>query len=105
MNPNELDEHLHRVITEFKGDLPVLESAIGALFVGKRMGWKVLLLIHDKRTLKKYGEVLNLNFKDEMPDVGEYAHKSVAWRAVQKVSNFWKAVSGEITGVRTPKIK
>lgn len=89
-------------IDRFKGYVPQLEAAIGALFVGKRVGWKVLYLIHDKKTLKQYEDHLGVKFREILPDVGPKAHKSVAWTALEGIKNFWKAVKGEIPGVRSP---
>lgn len=92
-----LDDRVRR----FKGDIPDLERAIGALFVGRQMGWKVLLLVHDRKTIKRYEDTLNLEFKEpNMPAVGKYAEKSVAWLAVQKVASFWRAVKGEYQDVK-----
>ena len=93
-----------RAIKEFQGQLPALESAIGAYIVGQKIGWKPLLLIHDKKTITKYEKILGIHFRDELPEVGELANKSIAWNAVQKVSNYWKAVKGEITGIRSPEM-
>lgn len=103
-NDAELIAHLDEITKEFKGSLHDLEAAIGYLMVGRHFGWKPLLLIHDKQTLKKYEKILNLNIRDEIPEVGEYAYKSIAWVAVQKISSFWKAVKGEIQGIRTQQI-
>lgn len=98
----ELIALLDERVRDFKGDLTELERAIGALFVGRQMGWKVLLLIHDRKTIKRYEETLSLEFKEpNMPDVGKYAYKSVAWLAVQKVASFWKAVKGEYGSVKS----
>ena len=91
-------------IKDFRGQLPTLEAAIGAYIVGQKIGWKPLLLIHDKKTITKYEKILGINFRDDLPDVGEHANKSLAWKAAQKVSNYWKAVKGEIPGIRTPDI-
>ncbi len=86
---------IEKAINDFKGDIPVLESAIGSLYVGRKYGWKVLYIIHDMRTLKKYEKLLNINFKDILEEVGPFAHKSKGFRIVSKLSNFWKAVKGE----------
>jgi hypothetical protein len=91
-------------IKEFEGPFDELEKAIGMLLCGRKVGWKVLLLIHDKKTIRKYEEILGINIREFFPEVGPWAHKSVAWKLVQKVTNFWKAVSGDIPGVRTPEI-
>ncbi len=105
MKPNKYSQPFDKTIKEFSGDISQLEAAIGALIVGQRLGWKVLLLIHNKRTIRKYEKILGLSFRDEMPEVGELAHKSRAWTAVQKLGNFWKAVSGDTPGIRTPELK
>ena len=105
MNQQETKKTIDLAITNFKGQLPTLEAAIGALLAGEKFGWKVLYLVHDKSTIRKYEKVLDVNFKDILPDETPLSHKSVAWIAVQKVSNFWKAVKGEIPNIRTPDIK
>lgn len=105
MKPNKYSQPFDKTIKAFSGDITQLEAAIGALIVGQRMGWKVLLLIHNKRTIRNYEKILGLSFRDEIPGVGDLAHKSHAWLAVQKIGNFWKAVSGDIPGVRTPELK
>jgi hypothetical protein len=98
----ELVKLLDERVREYKGDITELERAIGAVFVGRQMGWKVLLLVHDRKTIKRYEETLDLEFREpNMPDVGEYAHKSVAWSAVQKVASFWRAVKGEYAGLKS----
>jgi len=102
----ELVALLDERVREYKGDITELERAIGALFVGRQMGWKILLLVHDRKTIKRYEETLDLEFKEpNMPEVGKYAYKSVAWAAVQKVASFWKAVKGEYGGVKSVQAK
>lgn len=103
-NNDELVAHLDKITIEFKGTINELESAIGFLMIGRHFGWKPLILIHDKSTVKKYEKILQLNFRDELEPVGEYAEKCNAYRAVQKVTSFWKAVKGEIPGIKTSQI-
>ena len=106
LSERELIAILDERVRKFKGDLTELERAIGALFVGRQMGWKVLLLVHDRKTIKRYEETLDLEFREpNMPDVGQYAEKSVAWVAVQKVSSFWRAVKGEYGGVKSVRVR
>lgn len=104
MNQQETKKTIDLAISKFKGQLPTLEAAIGALLAGEKLGWKVLYLVHDKSTIHKYEKILGVNFKEILPDETSLSHKSVAWTAVQKVSNFWKAVKGEIPNIRTPDI-
>jgi hypothetical protein len=105
LSDKELNEHVIKRVRKFKGDITDMERAIGCLYVGREFGWKIMLLIHDRKSIAKYETLLELNFREEMPDVGKYAHKSVAWGLVQKVSSFWKAVKGEIPDVKTPEFR
>ena len=102
MSKSHSIEMFNKAIKDFEGDITTLESAIGAYVVGLKLGWKPLLLIHDKKTIAKYERILSLN--EEMDPVGDWAPKSKAWRAVQKITNYWKAVKGEITGIRSPEM-
>jgi hypothetical protein len=105
LSDKELNEHIVKRIRKYKGDITDLERAIGCLYVGREFGWKVMLLVHDRKSIAKYEELTGLDFRKELPEVGAYAHKSQAWLLVQKVSSFWKAVKGEIAGVKTPEFK
>jgi hypothetical protein len=105
MNQKQEREMINKAIEGYRGPGQTLETAIGAYFVGKRIGWKPMVLIHDKKTLRKYEEILDISFRDELPEIGDRADKSIAWVAVQKVDNFWKAVKGEITGIRSPQMR
>ena len=80
----------------FRGQFDELESAFGMLLLGRLVGWKVLALIHNKRTIKKYEQILGIDVRDAFPEVGPLAQKSVAFVAVEKLGAFWKAVSGEV---------
>jgi len=108
MKPSIPDEkiipYIDERIKEFRGQIPTLEQAIGVWVVGRKFGWKVLFLVHDRKTLAKYEKILGIDFRTELPDVGPMAGKSLAWGAVQKVSNFWKAVRGEIPGIKSPDV-
>ena len=79
----------------FAGNLEELESAIGMYVLGHHMGWKVLHLIHSKRTVKKYEEILGIRVTEAFDAVGPDAERALAYQIIVKASNFWKAVSGE----------
>lgn len=81
---------------DFEGQGPNLESAIGMLFVGRLYGWKVLYLIHSRRTVDKYAEILGIgDVQSFFPAETELSRKSVGYKIAQTVGNFWKAVKGE----------
>jgi hypothetical protein len=87
----ERDAFLH-----FEGSFEDIERAIGMLRLGHHMGWKPLMLIHSKRTIAKYEEILGVRFRDLFKEEGPSAPRSVAYKLALRLSNFWKAVSGEL---------
>jgi hypothetical protein len=80
---------------KFTGQFDELESALGMLAMGRLFGWKILVLIHNKRTLRHYEEILGIKVREEFPPEGPLAYKSPAFNFLKKVGNFWKGVSGE----------
>ena len=81
---------------KFEGQLDELESAVGMLMMGRLFGWKVLVLIHNKRTIRKYEEILGISVRDAFPEEGPLAYKSMGLDLAKKLGNFWKAVSGDV---------
>lgn len=60
------------------------------------MGWRVLVLIHNKRTIRKYEDILDINVREFFPAEASQSHRSVGYSIAKKIGNFWKAVSGDI---------
>jgi len=102
MTDNEFNKIIYTATTKFKGNLNYLENSIGMLSVGRRFGWKVLYLAHSKTTIRKYEKILDIKIRDVLSEESDLTNKSIAWKALKKVTNFWKAVSGEIPGIRSP---
>ena len=105
MTEKEFIQHCEALVKTYKGDVTVLEHAIGCFVVGRKVGWKCLLVMHDRKSIKRYEDILGLPFKDHLPEVGDLAHRSKAWKIVQGVSSFWKAVKGEIPNVKSTEMK
>ncbi len=82
-------------IANFKGDLVQLESALGLLYIGHHFGWKVLYIIHSKRTIRNYENILGIKIRNVFPETGPSSYRSNGYRAAEKFSNFWKVVGGE----------
>lgn len=101
LTDSELVELIDKSIMKFHGNSEELENAIGALMVGRKIGWRPLFLIHSPKSIKKYETILGTEFRDVMPEVGPKAKHSVAWKIAQTVTNFWKLVKGEIPNVKT----
>lgn len=83
-------------IARFKGFFDDLEAALGMLRVGHHLGWRVLVLIHNKRTIRKYEEILGINIREFFPAEGPCHERSIGYSIAKKIGNFWKAVSGAI---------
>jgi len=105
MTDEELFKAMDEAITRFSGQASDIENAIGMLMVGRRYGWKVMYLVHSKRTIAKYEKILGLKIQEALPETADRTHKSLAWIAVQKVGNYWKAVKGEIPGIKSQELK
>ena len=102
MQPRTMDRETELIriereaIADFEGSLDDLETALGVLRMGDYWGWRVMLLIHNKRTIRKYEEILNIKIKEFFPAEGSQSERSVAYKFVKNIGNFWKAVSGDI---------
>lgn len=88
---------MDEAIVRFEGNLDELESALGMYMVGRHFGWKVLYIIHTKKTIRKYEEILGIAVREAFEPAGPDADRSNGYRALEAVSNFWKAISGEVS--------
>lgn len=93
---SNLDRIEERAFIHFTGQLDELESAIGMLRMGHHLGWKVLYMIHSKKTIRKYEEILDIKVRELFPERGPSAGRSIGLRLAEGFSNFWKVVSGEV---------
>jgi len=101
---SELVELIDKAIKRFTGSSETLASAIGYLMIGRNVGWRVLYFMHSQNTVRKYEKILGIRTEDYMQEIGPLAKKAVAWNALQKVSNYWRAVRGEIAGVKSKEL-
>jgi len=87
---------LDNVIRDRKDiQLDELESALGMYMIGFHFGWKVLYVIHSKRTIRKYEQILGITVRDAFEEFGPDADRTNAYKVIQAVSSFWKLVSGD----------
>lgn len=84
-----------QAISNFSGMLDELEAALGMLRIGHHFGWRTLYILHSKRTIRKYEEILSIKIRDLFDEEGPSAQRSVGLALAKKATNFWKAVSGE----------
>lgn len=98
LSPDEaydLMKKLDEAVRGFDGQFDELENALGMMLLGRLVGWKVLALIHNKRSIRKYEEILGVKIREAFPEEGPLTHKSVGYEFIKKLGNYWKAVSGE----------
>jgi len=98
LSPEEatlLCKRLDEATRKYGGTFEELESALGMMVLGRLFGWKVLVLMHNKRTIRKYEEILGINVREEFPEEGPLTYKSYAFEFIQKAGEFWKGVSGD----------
>ena len=88
-------DKLDFAIKDFEGNLDDLESALGMYLLGRHFGWKPLLIVHNKRTIRKYEAILKINIREEFEEEGPDAERSIGYGFAKKLSNFWKVVSGD----------
>lgn len=97
---NEREQQLLQIereaVANFSGLLDELQAALGFLRFGDYYGWKVLVIVHNKRTIRKYEQILNINIKEFFPAEGSESSRSVGLNLAKKIGNFWKVVSGDI---------
>lgn len=99
MDPKRVEElaNIEReALARFAGSFDEMEAAIGMLHVGDHFGWKPLVLIHNKRTLRKYEEILQIDIRSFFPEEGPSVERSVGYTIAKRLGNFWKAVSGAV---------
>jgi len=87
---------IERAIRQESYQIDEMESAIGMYVMGFHYGWKVLHLIHTKKTIAKYEELLGIRVREEFEEFGADADRTNAYKIIQSVTNFWKLVSGDV---------
>jgi len=91
----DLIKLINNVSIEFTGDLGEFERAIGMLSLGRLYGWRVLVILHNKRTIRKYEDILGIKVRDFFPEEGPLVKKSIGYKIASSLGKFWKVVSGE----------
>lgn len=92
----QIQEIEDRVIADFKGDMTQLEAALGMLRIGHHFGWKVLYVIHSKRTIRNYEDILGIKIRDIFEPEGPSSYRSFGYSVVSKFNNFWKVIGGDV---------
>ncbi|MEZ5559155.1 MAG: hypothetical protein R3E86_11540 [Pseudomonadales bacterium] len=84
-----------KAFANFHGQTGELLSALGMLRLGDHFGWRPLVIMHSKRTIRKYEDILGISIREFFPEEGPSASRSRGFKVAKTFSNFWKAVSGD----------
>lgn len=96
----ELDEESEKIILQkihdFQGIGSTLESALGALVMGQYFGWRVLKLLHNPATYRRYEKALGIEFKKVCPEITDLGkRKSIGYAITEKLGSFWAVIMGK----------
>jgi hypothetical protein len=92
----EQEQIILKNMREFSGIGTTIESALGALIMGQYYGWRVLKLMHNPATYRKYEKVLGVQFKDVCLEITELGKKkSIGYAITEKLESFWAVVMGK----------
>ena len=85
----DFDSHIHKVIENYQGDAAALGNAIGALVLGRYVGWRVLRVVYSSPTYTKYQTLLGIQFKDVLRERDVLSSKSLGLAILDRVGGFW----------------
>jgi len=94
---DELDEYLCQRIADFHGLAADLQTALGALVIGRHYGLRALRIMHSPATIRKYDRIIGRRLKDICPPDTHLEDKLLGVRFANKVGSFWAVVTGRKT--------
>lgn len=83
-------------VANYRGFSDKLSAALGGLAAGYYFGWRGLLMVHDRSTIKKYEAILGLDFKECLPERTEHTDRLFGIRLADQLGKFWAVVKNEI---------
>lgn len=92
---DEQNNAIQQSMTHYRGHAMALESALGAVIIGHKYGWRVLKLVHSPATYRKYEKILGVKFQDISPERGPLAKKSRGLALADKLNSFWAVATGK----------
>lgn len=96
MTDNELLEHVNLISREYKGDSHALFMAIGALFVGRLYGWRVIRVFLSSSSYARSQKILDLDFKLVMEPETELSDRASGYKSIKNLKDFWGIVAGRV---------
>lgn len=88
----DFDSHIQQTIENYQGDAVILGNALGALVLGRYVGWRVLRIVYSSPTYSKYQKILGVNFKDVLRERDFLSKKSLGLAIIDRLGGFWDFV-------------
>src|ERR1035441_9295774 len=83
-------QRIAKAFADYDGTLEVFESAIGALLVGRMVGFDALRIVHGSRTLRNYEKILGgISFRRELAPRTEDSLRVKGIRYAEGFKQFW----------------
>ena len=92
--PKDVEALVLDNLANYRGPGTTLESALGALIIGRHYGWRVLRMMHSPSTYSKYEKLLGVEFKTVCPEDTDLSQRSIGMRVAVKLKSFWAVVMG-----------
>jgi hypothetical protein len=93
MTDEEMLRIMDQACQEYEGHCSVLESALGALVLGREIGWQALRLMHSGRTYRRYEGILGVRFRDVLEERTKQSDRMMGIRMADKLGKFWQVVT------------
>jgi hypothetical protein len=98
----QLRKLIYKAALDFRGQIDDLFIAVGALYLGRLFGWRVLRLVFSSVNYAKYQRILSkgmesgesFSFNNWMREREILSYKSIGLELVDKIGGFWEAVKG-----------
>lgn len=87
---------IDQAVRQYSGMSDTLSSALGALAMGHYVGWRGLLMVHNRQTVRRYEEILGVKFSEIMPERTDQTDRLLGIRIADQLGKFWAVVKSEI---------
>jgi hypothetical protein len=93
----QMAEVIKNASRQYKGDLTVLESAIGLLFMCVMFGRRPMLIIHSASTIRKYEAILGARLTefDFIQETTGMSDRANGFALAMRAAKFWNVVRGQ----------
>ena len=85
-----------RAWENYKGNVEIIEAAIGALLIGRLVGYDGLRMIHSWKTLRNYEGLLGVKFKEILREATPDTERINGIRYAKKFGELWRALAAGV---------